>query len=224
MYEPQEGKTMMRTLKMLAVLLVAMPVAAHAAVVYENPWNSAAGDAGAFAQANQRLAGEFVLSAAATVGRATWHGTMFSADPLNTGDTWNFDVLFFSDGAGNLPGALLASASIVASVTDTGIDIQGERSYLFDASFAGVGLSAGVSYWFSVQNTGNQDTFRWTEATSGLDSALSRGGGPWETWTEEARTPVNFGLHDDAAAAPEPATLALLGLGLLAAAAIRRKH
>jgi hypothetical protein len=58
---------------------------------------------------------------------------MFSADPLDTGDTWNFDLVFYAD-AGNLPGAVLQTASVVASVVDTGIDINdqafgAERAY-----------------------------------------------------------------------------------------------
>ena len=195
---------MKRALRMLAILTVAMPfAAANAAVIYENVWNSSATDAGAFSQSGQQLATEFVLPSAATAARATWYGTMFSPDPLNTGDTWAFDVIFYAD-SGNLPGALISTAAVVAAVTDTGLDITdgfgSHRSYLFDASFAGVGLNAGTSYWFSVVNSGTQGTFRWTESTNGLDSALSFDGGiSWTPWSEENRTPLNFALHDGAA-------------------------
>ena len=70
-----------------------------------------------------------------------WHGTMFSSDPLDTGDTWDFDVIFYSDDGG-LPGNSVAQRSVSAVVTDTGLDIEDERAYLFDASFSDVSLLA----------------------------------------------------------------------------------
>jgi len=190
----------------------------RADLVYENPWDNLATDAGAFSQANQLLAGEFVLGAAADVNRATWYGTMFAPDPLNTGDTWDFDVVFRSD-AGGLPDGVLASRSVAALVTDTGVGIMGERVYLFDATFGNVALSGATSYWFTAENTGTEDTFRWTRATAGLGSALSTdGGATWSNWDEPARTPLNFALYAGVTAVPEPTSIAFFSLGMAACA------
>jgi hypothetical protein len=217
---------MRQTLISLFALVFLAPFAASAQV-YQNPWNSGAIDAGAWSQTNQLLANEFSLVAGATVNRATWYGTMFSQDPLNTGDTWFFTTRFYNS-TGGLPGGVLGSAAVTASVTETGTFIGGERAYLFDASFAGVALAAGTSYWFSIENTGTQNTFRWTEATSGMGSAYSINGSSWASWTEELRTPLNFTLYGDAGVAPvpEPETYAMMlaGLGLLGFMARRRKQ
>jgi hypothetical protein len=97
----------------------------------------------------------------------------------------------------------------VESVFDTGIDNEGERSYLFTANFAGVALNAGTSYWFSVTNTRTPNTFRWTESTSGLDTAVDLGAG-WIPLTDA-----------------EPSSMFLLGiggLGLIVKLRSRRKR
>jgi len=54
----------------LIALVTAVPCAARADVLYENPWNSITIDAGSFSQDNQRLAGEFTLSTGAIANRA----------------------------------------------------------------------------------------------------------------------------------------------------------
>jgi PEP-CTERM motif len=202
----------------LVVLSISMVGRAHAStIVYQQPLNTGATDAGGFSEIPlQQLAGEFVLSTAATVDSASWFGTMFSADPLNTGDTWNFDVLFYSD-SNNLPGTLLQSSSVIASVVDTGIDINDslgvERVYGFSATFSPLALQAGTSYWFSVANTGPGSTFRWTESTTGLDSAVLTFSG-WVPLADANREPLNFALLSDSVPVPEPTSLTLLGLGL----------
>lgn len=137
-------KTMMAMASL--VLTLGMSAQAQAVQVFENPWNMGASDGGSFSQASQMLAGQFSLASATTVNRATWYGTMNSTDPLNTGDMWNFDVVFRMDVAG-APGAIISTAAVVAAVTDTGVDLLGQRSYLFDAMFPGVALLGTTDYF-----------------------------------------------------------------------------
>lgn len=90
-------------------------------------------------------------------------------------------------------------------------------AYLFEASFAPIALEANTPYWFSIVNSGAQGTFRWTEASSGLRTALSANGVAWTPFSEDGQTPPNFTLYDDTAAAaiPEPSTVLLIGAGVV---------
>ena len=108
---------------------------------------------------------------------------------------------------------MLSTASVIAAVTDTGVDITGERAYLFDATFADVALAAATPYWFGVLNTATQNTFRWNESSAGLGSAISFNGTTWGPFTEASRTPLNFTLYSrDGQPVPEPASLAVWSL------------
>jgi PEP-CTERM motif len=219
-------KALTWTLRFVTGALFLASVTTHAAPVYEQPWNSAAADAGAFSDLNQRLAGQFMLSADATITGASWFGTMFSSDPLNTGDSWGFHVEFRSQAAG-LPDqfGMLLHTNTLAAVTDTGIDIAGERAYRFDATWGiPLDLDAGVPYWFSALNAGSQSTFRWTEATTGMASALGTSLGSWVPLNDPNRTPLNFTLHATLNGVPEPTALALITIALAGFAFGRRRN
>jgi hypothetical protein len=215
----------------LALVLIAAPVAVHAVVVYEQPWNSAASEGGAFSHATQQLAAEFVLSQAATINGATWFGTMFSTDPLDTGDTWLFNLNFYEDATGNVPGDLILNTAVLAAVTETGVSIGSEMAYRFDATLSSpINLDSGVTYWFSTVNVQQMNTFRWTESTSGLDTAMSPNGTGWNQLSESdpnnvTRTPLNFTLHGALTnSVPEPTSILLMTIGLAGLGFMRRKR
>lgn len=197
-----------RILMLIAMGAMGTSHVAQGAVVHENPFNAAAEEPGSFSQSDQRLAGQFRLETASNVDRVTWYGTMYGADPLDTGDTWSFNLVLYGDSAG-LPGAMLASRSVTAAVTDTGVDLGGERVYLFDAGIDALALAAGNSYWFSAVNTGTQDTFRWARGTAGLSSAVDNCCS-WVLDDDPARTPLNFSLHSATAPATGPTLQQLL--------------
>ena len=200
----------------IVLVTLAAAGAASGQVVFENPWDANQTDAGAFSQSSQILAGEFDLAANAAVSAASWRGTMFSADPLDTGDTWNFDVIFYNDNGG-VPGGSFATHSVVALVTDTGVDISGERVYIFDASFTPVNLAGSTTYFFTALNTGTENTFRWNMGTDTSYSAWfsSDGGSNWSDL--DTRSPLNFSLL-----VPAPGALALFGFAGIAATRRRR--
>jgi len=198
------------------IVLVGIAASASAQVVFMNPWDANATDAGAFSQPSQTLAGEFDLSANAGVSSASWRGTMFSADPLDTGDMWNFDLNFHADNGGQ-PGSIIEMRSVSAFVTDTGVDISGERVYEFDADFSSVALSGSTTYFFSVINTQQDNTFRWNIGTDTNYSGwfTSDNGNSWADL--QTRAPLNFTLS-----VPAPSSVALLGFA--GAIASRRRR
>jgi hypothetical protein len=177
-------------------------------VVYTNPLNSAATDAGAFSQLDQQLAGEFVLTTAATIDGASWFGTMHG-QTFADGTTWTFNINFYTN-AGTTPGTLIVSTPVSATLLNAGT-LGGQPAYSFTTTFSDVSLLGGIDYWFSAVNTATQGTFRWTEATSGLLSAVSGDGSSWIPFDfNPLRTPLNFALSDTAVAVPGP----IVGAGL----------
>lgn len=198
-------------LKIVLSAIAAGAAVAQAQVVFENLWDADATDAGAFSQPNFMLAGEFDLRADADIEAASWRGTMFSRDPLDTGDTWAFELIFWADNAG-MPGGIPVRYTVDTMVTDTGLNIDGERVYQFDASFPTLRLSSATTYFFSAINAEAQtDTFRWNVGTDAGYSGWysSDNGDDWDRLN--TRTPLNFRLI-----VPAPASLTLLGLGGLA--------
>lgn len=208
-----------------AVLLVAglvvAPFTASAAVVFDAPVNFAATDGGAFSSPEQVLAGQFVVAALDPVRSATWFGTMLSTDPLDTGDTWNFDLVFRADD-GAAPGDVLATRTVTATVVETTTRIGGYTLYRFGTAFSSVDLAAG-SYYFSAINTGDPYTFSWTESTASGYAAFFNPGGVygWIPLEEENRAPLNFTLYTTV---PEPSAYALMALGLVAVGTAARRH
>ena len=208
---------------LLVGILLLVAGNSYATLIFENDLNNSSSDAGGFSQANQILAGEFSVNTSATVNQAKWYGTMHSGDPLDTGDTWNFDVTFRGENS-DQPSSILSNTSVVASVTETAYTVESQRVYMFDALFSNFTLSANTSYFFTALNTGTQNTFRWTVGLdTSYDAFFSNDSG--STWADLSnRSPLNFSLHNTGASSvPEPATMLLFGLGLLGLAGVNRR-
>lgn len=156
------------------------------------------------AQPGYRVADNFSLAAGATISDVHWWGESNSG-----GDDFTFT--FFSDNTG-IPGSVLLSTSgtLTKSTVNVGSAWDPVTFYSSDLAvpFAG---AAGTTYWLSIFNGASNASWLWLKADAPGDGAWvqQNGNQTWSALNDMAINDMAFQLT-----VPEPATLALLGLGL----------
>lgn len=205
--------------------VVAFGSAAHAAVLYSQTPSSTANAARSDASFLQG-ADDFTLPAAGTLRSVTWRGVYANTNTVVFPLT--FDLIVYGNSGTNLPdtGSVLSSTTVQftapAQVTDTGITFAAYTVYEFTANVTPVALAAATPYWFSAlgETTNNvNDDFYWT--TGDTSEATARRFTPSGAYAATSQGPMYFVLND--MLVPEPATLALVGLGSLALLARHRR-
>ena len=220
-------------LSVAAATVLLWTVAAGAAVIYDNgaaPVNDAllSDPAASFAQF---VADNFVLQqGATTITDIHWSGVYaFSNTPLPTD---NFTIQFFAD-SGGLPTVspfLTISAGNLVNRTDTGNTCCGGfEQFSYTLFTSPIALTPGTTYWLSIFNDTTADTddnWFWSDQIlgSGVGFIAVRDDqtSPW--FTPGSARLMDFQLTNDVIGVPEPATLALLGIGLAGLGYSRRKH
>lgn len=215
------GYTMRSIAAAVGVLALQSPVAT-AAVIFDQSIDLTVSAVSSDINFVGLAADDFQLQpGASTVSGIRWWGG-YSNMPTGID---SFTIRIFADDAGVPAAGPLAEFDVgQASRVSTGLDAYGLDVYAYEANFGPVDLMANVTYWLSIvhdTSAGDIEIWYWSLDHAGSSQYLPIPDGPG--WTEhDAR--LGFQLTNDAAAVPEPGTLALLGLGLAGIGFQRRRR
>jgi len=162
----------------------------------------------------------FTLASSAVVTDLVWNGGFLHSP---TGTITAFTIDFWADSSGQ-PGGLLKSATITGNANATVDPVHPGGGNAYDYSVSGLSFSAtaGTQYWLSIVATGDAgDPWGWATGTGG-------DGRSYEDVTGSGRSLIasdmNFTLSSNGVATPEPGTLSLAGLALLAFGLVSRRR
>lgn len=172
------------------------------------------------------LADDFKPAASGWVTQVDWWG----GAPISGGTDW-WEITFHADNAGQ-PAATPPLGGLAQHVVSaSGADPDGDGIYFYSAAWnpTDIFVDKNFTYWFSVANATGA-TWTWAigqppsvgseqylaDVSTGIGPNGGPHFGPWKATTPETQD-FAFRVH-----VPEPATLALMGLGLAGIGFARR--
>jgi len=173
---------------------------------------------------DQQVADDFSLTGAATLTSLSWVG-QYSAAQSALANPVDFRILFFAD-AGGLPGNVpITTVDMSAAGTPTGGSYDSSPWLAYSIALPSLSFSSG-DFWISIleydARTPSIGGSQWLWGRASRAGSSATRSGYADTWGRNTGD-MAFTLEGTVAGVPEPASLALCGLGILAVRSVRRR-